>query len=113
MLASQKEAWNICAELQKKYLELRQRFDFLVKAYREMCRKQDPDADARSVSTSERDESGVQLVSGRMVVGEKGKCNVDEVVLRKPPLQDLEEGGGEAGHHRQLGVSQRKGPLCL
>lgn len=106
MLASQKEAWNLCAELQKKYLELRQRFNLLVKAYHDMCRKQDPDADARSVSASERDESGVQLVSGRMVVGEKGKCDVDDVVLRKPPLQDLEEGGGEAGRAKKQGAAR-------
>ena len=106
MLASQKEAWNLCAELQKKYLELRQRFNLLVKAYHDMCRKQDPDADARSVSASERDESGVQLVSGRMVVVEKGKCDVDDVVLRKPPLQDLEEGGGEAGRAEKQGAAR-------
>ena len=73
MLASQKEMWNYCAELQKKYLELRKRYEFLLRVYRELCRTKDPDTDARSVSASEGGDSGVQLLSGRMVVGRKGE----------------------------------------
>lgn len=77
MMESQKEAWNICAELKRKYLELRERYEFLLKAYREMCCKQDPEADARSVSArsvnaSEGDGTAVELLSGRVVVGEYG-----------------------------------------
>ena len=74
MMESQKEAWNKFAELKRKYVELRERYDFLLTAYREMCCKQDPEADVRSVSArSEGNGTGVELLSGRVVVGEDGE----------------------------------------